>query len=108
MDGYEQAFNKSMGRLVRAARQRAGLTQELLARKTGLTRASITNIEKGIQAPPPYRLVRLTDALGVDAAELLPSLKQLEPTHDLPGHMAAAVASVERMAQEMRGRDGEG
>lgn len=108
MGESEQAFNENMGRRVRAARLSAGLTQELLARKTGLTRASITNIEKGIQAPPPYRLVRIAVALGVDAAELLPPMEQLEPTHDLPGQFAEAVASLQRTAAEMRGRDGEG
>jgi transcriptional regulator with XRE-family HTH domain len=108
MDGSEQAFNESMGGRVRAARLQAGLTQELLARKTGLTRASITNVEKGKQAPPPYRLVRIAVALGVKAAELLPSLEQLAPTHDLPGQFAEAVASLQQAAAQRRGRDGEG
>ncbi|MFJ9806596.1 helix-turn-helix domain-containing protein [Streptomyces wuyuanensis] len=108
MDEDQRAFDQAMGSRVRQARLRVNLTQELLARKAGVSRASITNIEKGIQAPPPYRLARIARALSVEVAELLPPLSELVPTHDLPGHLAEAVASVQRMAQEMKDRDGEG
>ena len=43
------AFYKAVGQLVRAARDKAGLTQNALASRLGLTRTSVTNIEKGRQ-----------------------------------------------------------
>ncbi|MGW9205712.1 helix-turn-helix domain-containing protein [Embleya sp. NPDC055664] len=107
-DVNERAFNAGIGQRVRAARVRTGLTQELLARKTGLTRGSITNIESGVQAPPPYRLARIAAALEVEPAELLPPLVDAGPAHDLPEHLADVVASVVSAAQKMRGSDGQG
>ncbi|MGA5040035.1 helix-turn-helix domain-containing protein [Streptomyces capoamus] len=106
MDDVERDFNAEIGRRVRAARVRAKLTQELLARKAGLTRGSITNIESGAQAPPPYRLVRLASALGVEPADLLPGL-QVGQVNGLPDYLADAVASVASQAFERRVRDGQ-
>ncbi|MGI5401492.1 helix-turn-helix domain-containing protein [Streptomyces sp. CA-135486] len=103
----ERAFNAGVGRRVRAARLQAELTQELLARKAGLTRGSITNIESGVQAPPLYRLVRIAAALHVEPAELLPQLEGAGHASDLPDYLADAVASVASAAEGMRGRDGQ-
>ncbi|QKW23978.1 helix-turn-helix transcriptional regulator [Kitasatospora sp. NA04385] len=108
MEDDQRAYDREVGRRVKAARLQANLTQELLAREIGVTRASVTNIEKGVQAPPPYRLVRIATALSVEPAELLPPLRVLAPTHDLPQELADMVASVERAAEELRSRDGEG
>lgn len=107
VDDVERDFNAEIGRRVRAARARAKLTQELLARKAGLTRGSITNIESGAQAPPPYRLVRLASALGVEPAELLPVLQESGQVNELPGYLADVVASVASEAFERRVRDGQ-
>ncbi|MFF8323011.1 helix-turn-helix domain-containing protein [Streptomyces bobili] len=106
MDERERAFNAEIGKRVREARARAELTQESLAREAGLTRGSITNIESGMQAPPPYRLVRLAAALRVEPAALLPSLNSVDGASGLPDRFADAVASVASAALEMRGRDG--
>ncbi|GAA3797007.1 helix-turn-helix domain-containing protein [Streptomyces phyllanthi] len=104
----EKAFNAGIGRRVRDARLQVGLTQEHLARKTGLTRGSITNIESGAQAPPPYRLARIAAALSVEPADLLPSLEPQGHTSDLPADLADAVASVVSAAETMGARDGQG
>ncbi|WP_165989769.1 helix-turn-helix domain-containing protein [Streptomyces sp. YIM 98790] len=89
----EKAFNAAVGRLIRGARLRAGLTQELLGRQAGLSRGSITNIESGTQTPPLYRLVRMAAVLHVEPAELLPQLLP-EEVAGLPAKYAADVASV--------------
>ncbi|MET9209840.1 helix-turn-helix domain-containing protein [Streptomyces sp. NPDC012438] len=107
VDDVERDFNAEIGRRVREARARAKLTQELLARKAGLTRGSITNIESGMQAPPPYRLVRLASALGVKPADLLPGLQETSQVNGLPDYLADAVASVASEAFERRVRDGQ-
>lgn len=104
----EHDFNMGIGQRVRAARGGAGLTQEALARQSGLTRGSITNIESGAQAPPPYRLALLAAALGVEPAQLLPPLVEAGPTHGLPAHLVDVVEAVASAAQGMRGRDGQG
>ncbi|MFD9461156.1 helix-turn-helix domain-containing protein [Streptomyces sp. NPDC060027] len=106
MDDVERDFNAEIGRRVRAARVQTKLTQELLARKTGLTRGSITNIESGTQAPPPYRLVRLASALGVKPAELLPGLDEPGHAAELPEYLADTVASL-ASAADRRVRDGQ-
>ncbi|MFD6286544.1 helix-turn-helix domain-containing protein [Streptomyces sp. NPDC060205] len=106
MDDVERVFNTEIGRRVRAARVQAKLTQELLARKTGLTRGSITNIESGAQAPPPYRLVRLASALGVEPADLLPGLREPGHANELPDYLADTVASL-ASAVDRRARDGQ-
>ncbi|MER6421925.1 helix-turn-helix transcriptional regulator [Streptomyces sp. NPDC001137] len=106
MDDVERAFNAEIGRRVRVARVKAKLTQELLARKAGLTRGSITNMESGAQAPPPYRLVRLASALGVKPADLLPTLQEPGHEDELPDYLADTVASW-TSAVEQRAHDGQ-
>jgi len=106
VDDAERVFNAEIGRRVRVARVQAKLTQELLARKAGLTRGSITNIESGAQAPPPYRLVRLASALGVKPADLLPGLQEPWQENELPDYLADTVASWTSVV-ERRARDGQ-
>lgn len=59
------------GRRLKAARRRAGATQEDLAGRVGLTRTSITNMERGRQHLPLHTLVRLADALGTTPEALV-------------------------------------
>jgi transcriptional regulator with XRE-family HTH domain len=82
----EQEFNRQLGALIKEARRRAGLTQEQLAARTGLSRGSIANIELGDQAPPPYRLAHIALVLGAKSAELLPTL---DPVGDASGRARA-------------------
>ncbi|MET7458164.1 helix-turn-helix transcriptional regulator [Streptomyces sp. NPDC005574] len=102
----EKAFNAAVGRLIRETRTRAGMTQELLGRRTGLSRGSITNIEGGTQAPPLYRLVRIAAELHVQPADLLPSLLPEEAT-GLPARHAADVASVWSGAEQLKDAHGQ-
>ena len=60
------------GRRLRAARTRARLTQDTLAKRVGLSRTSITNIERGNQHVALHHLFELSRAVGVPPAELLP------------------------------------
>ncbi|MFE1037001.1 helix-turn-helix domain-containing protein [Streptomyces sp. NPDC058807] len=106
MDDVERAYNMQIGQRVREARARAKLTQELLARKAGLTRGSITNIESGAQSPPPYRLALLASALGVEPADLLPSLREPDHADRLPDYLADTVASLASAAFERGVSDG--
>jgi transcriptional regulator with XRE-family HTH domain len=68
IDGIYEEF----GRRLRSARKAANLTQEDLAERVGLSRTSITNIERGRQHVPLHMLFSLATAVGVEPAELLP------------------------------------
>ena len=63
---------EEFGRGLRSARKAANLTQEALAERVGLSRTSITNIEKGRQHVSLHMLFSLANAVGVEPAELLP------------------------------------
>ena len=64
-------FDRTLGERIREARERAGVRQDQLARAVGLSRTSITNIERGRQGVQTYLLVRIAEVLGRPAAELL-------------------------------------
>lgn len=66
------AFYRQVGARVHAARGK-DLSQDALALAIGLTRSSISNIEKGRQKLLLHTLVDIADALKVEPAALLPS-----------------------------------
>jgi transcriptional regulator with XRE-family HTH domain len=92
------AFYKEFGRRVREARTSKDgtrtLTQEALARRLGLTRTSITNIEKGYQGVPLHTLVELAKALGVAPGDLLP--QDVAEGQPLPERLLEGLDEVER------------
>lgn len=65
-------FYEDFGRRVRAAREKAGLTQGQLATRIGLTRSSIANLEAGRQKILLHALYGISDVLALDPAVLLP------------------------------------
>jgi transcriptional regulator with XRE-family HTH domain len=64
---------KEFGRLLKKSRTAANLTQETLAKRVGLSRTSITNIEKGRQHINLHMLYVLSDSIGVRPSYLLPA-----------------------------------
>lgn len=69
----EKAFYSAFGRMLSEIRRRKRISQEMLADELGLSRTSITNIEKGRQPIQLYSLYKIARLLGVDVRELLPS-----------------------------------
>jgi predicted ATPase/DNA-binding XRE family transcriptional regulator len=58
------------GRLLRAYRMAAGLSQDELAERAGLSRRGISDLERGARRSPyPASARRLADALGLSAAD---------------------------------------
>ena len=53
------------GRL-RQAREQAGLTQQDLAKKLGVTKSAIGNYENGVSSPKWDILIKIFDVLHVD------------------------------------------
>jgi len=65
-------FYHSLGNTIRARRQEIGLSLETLGMKTGgLTRATISGIEKGRQRLSAYQLHLFARALSVRADDLI-------------------------------------
>lgn len=58
-----------LGRNLRAIRQRAGLSQEALAEKSGVDRSYVGAVERGERNIAALNLIRLASALGVSVGE---------------------------------------
>jgi transcriptional regulator with XRE-family HTH domain len=73
-NGQAEAVYREFGKLMRLHRgAQDGLTQEALGKLVGLSRTSITNIEKGRQPVALHQLFALAEALRVRPAALLPN-----------------------------------
>src|SRR5215212_2661083 len=77
--GFGEGLYVGLGALVRARREREGMTQGQLADRIGMTRTSITNIEKGRQKVQLHTLYDIAAALDASPAELLPSAQGVGP-----------------------------
>lgn len=66
-------FYEQFGAKIRLARVQAGLSQEELGRRVGLTRSSISNVEKGRQHSLAHMVVEFATALDIAPAGLLPT-----------------------------------
>lgn len=63
---------KGLGRRLQAMRMSAGLTQQALCQKAGLSYSTLTKIERGaIKAPSIFTIKSIGEALGVGMDELL-------------------------------------
>lgn len=67
-----EEFNQHFGSTVRQRRVTAGLTQEEVATRLGMSRTSIVNIEQGRQGIPLSSLPKFAAVLGCEPARLLP------------------------------------
>lgn len=103
-------FYRAVGERIRRARGK-NLSQEALASAIGLTRSSISNIEKGRQKLLLHTLVDISDALHVSAASLLPGPPQVkldDPSKlaQLPEKERAFIASAIGMKNDKGGTHG--
>ncbi len=98
-DGYDVLY-EAIGERVAKARAALHISQDKLARKVGVTRASIVNVERGRQRAPVHVLWQIAGVLGVEPSRLLPSERELA-ARDRPVQLdAAVVAYIERVAEE--------
>jgi transcriptional regulator with XRE-family HTH domain len=65
----------AVGAAIRAARQKAGLSQEVLAADSGLDRSHVGGIERGEHNITLISLVRIAGALNCSGADLLSAAK---------------------------------
>ncbi|MFI6681923.1 helix-turn-helix transcriptional regulator [Kribbella sp. NPDC050469] len=91
------------GNLVRTLREQAGLSQEELAVRAQVSRATVQNIERDRTDPRRAVLRRLAEALGTDVAALTPDQPMtLEEIADKRAQLLAALAELDALE---RGQD---
>lgn len=97
----EEEFARQLGAAMRHHRLAREMTQEDLARRANLSRASIANIERGTQTPQVYRLSLVARALSCSIEDLIP---QSIPVTNLKLEAASknAVESVLRVTRSRR------
>ncbi|ORV08067.1 hypothetical protein AWC04_02570 [Mycolicibacterium fallax] len=74
MTEAESAFLTEVGARICARRQQVGLTQADLARLSGLDRAYVNRLERGLNAPTILVLARLGKILEITVSELTAGL----------------------------------
>src|SRR5438067_12194256 len=101
--------SSDFGRLLRPHRIAAGLSQEALAERAGLSTRGISDLERGLRTTPQRQTVRrLADALGLSAADR----SALEEAVDRQRGPAAAPppspsTNLPRPATDLIGREAE-
>jgi len=71
---------KGLGKQLQAARQTAGLTQQALCHKAGLSYSTLAKIERGaIKAPSIFTIQGIASALGLSLADLMGDIGQKTP-----------------------------
>lgn len=68
----------ALGRAIRDYRGRRQISQEDLAHRAGMHRTYLGGIERGERNPSYTNIMKVADALGVDAWELLHRARELE------------------------------
>jgi transcriptional regulator with XRE-family HTH domain len=78
MADFDELY-RELGRRIRQARERNGekLSQDALAKRLGISRASVVNIEAGRQRAPLYLLWQIAELLGTDLTQLIPRSEEL-------------------------------
>lgn len=99
LDG-KAGFDRILGQRIRGARERAGVRQDQLARAVGLSRTSITNIERGRQGVQAYLLARIAEVLGRPTADLLPG-QESRPASSLPNKVKRLERSKREWAERV-------
>lgn len=68
-----------LGENIAVFRRKLGLTQSDLAKKVGITRGTVTRLEKGLQSIRPETLAKMASVFGVSEANLYQA-PHAEPT----------------------------
>ncbi|QIM22139.1 helix-turn-helix transcriptional regulator [Phycicoccus sp. HDW14] len=72
VDRSRETRLRAFGARVRSARLERGVSQEVLAHESGLHRTYVGGVERGERNISLASLWAIADALGVDAADLIP------------------------------------
>lgn len=81
-----RAAREALGINVRAARTKAGISQETLAHESGIARSYVSTIERGLANLALDHLVLLAGVLDVETTDLVPTHRQIaEAAATAPG-----------------------
>ncbi len=72
-------MHAEVGHLIREMRQKKGMLQEELARKTGLSASALSNFEQGRRRTSLDWLRKISKALGVATSDLIPESRTRKP-----------------------------
>ncbi len=87
-----------IGNRIKAARERAHLTQEQLAEMVGLSPTHLSVIERGVKTPKLDTFVRIANALGVSVDALLLDVMD-HASESITSEISAAVGRLPQKDQ---------
>ena len=90
---------RAIGARIKAARERAGMTQEDLAAELEMSPTHISVLERGLKAPKLETLVNIANALHVSSDMLLQDVV-LYAADGLTSELSAAIAKLSPKEQE--------
>lgn len=94
-----QLVYKSVGKKIRELREEKGVSQELLAKSVGVSRASLVNYESGKQPMSLAVLYRIALKLDVAVVTLLPPASDLQSQAE-PDHLLNAADDLQDKEKE--------
>ena len=71
---------KTFAQKLAAARRAAGIRKAELADRSGLSRSTLTHLERGTREPSLDSAIRLARALGIPLADLIPDAPASDPS----------------------------
>lgn len=90
---------RAIGARIKAARERAGMTQEDLAAELEMSPTHISVLERGLKAPKLETLVNIANALHVSSDMLLQDVV-LYAANGLASELSAAITKLSPKEQE--------
>lgn len=91
-----------VGDIVRVLRNERNLSQERLAQKVHVTRATIATYESGSRLPSLYTLIELSRALGVTTDHLLGISREKGAFLDVSGLTPKQIESLDAIIENYR------
>ena len=70
-DKSHDAISSQVARLLKEEREKRGLSLNVLAQKSGLSRQTVSYVEQEVQNPTLNTLLRMTRALEVDLEKII-------------------------------------
>lgn len=76
---HQEILANFIGKKIQEMREGRGIKQEELAQQVKVSRASISNLERGKHVPTLPLLYQICNALSVDTPDILPRQEQVFP-----------------------------
>lgn len=92
------ALYRLIGERIKSAREGVGLSQAKLAKRLGLSRTSIVNIEAGRQRAPVHVLWHIAESIGTELGLLIPNQSDYRAQTDPVSLDAEMITKIEEAA----------